>query len=90
MTEFLSAGEAELAAQAGWRMCDVLDLDRRVWRLMILPITISGNSVQDTLRAVQERAKSHDQLSLKALRLIVHTPTVRPHNEAPTRRRRKL
>jgi hypothetical protein len=68
MTDLTSTEKAEAAAQ-GWGLYQVYDLDKKVWRMNVLPVEIKGH-VLNALRKVVTQAQFKDSLSLKALRVM--------------------
>lgn len=76
------------AAKQGWLLCDVFDLKRRDFRMMVLPVN-PKITVEQVTRAVTAYAKNGDEMAQRALRAVVTSPPVPERtNEAPARKRR--
>lgn len=81
MQEQMTPADVLLAAERGWRICDVYDAQTRRWHTQIAPTRESKN--QDTYRlmlAVVAAARAGDALSIRALRLIA-ARTVKPRKK---------
>ena len=69
----LDAAEATIAANRGWRLCEVYDLGTNALRLQLLPMDFSRMSSHQALTVVMQQAKMHDPLSIKALTLVARS-----------------
>jgi hypothetical protein len=66
----LTPDEARQAAELGWRLCDVYDLNKRRWLLTVMPVDFPARPARAAQLDVIVQAKQRVKVAVKALKLI--------------------